>query len=107
MESRREGMMPGSSEKEEEYFARLEIKRRLEAEAKRAQALAEEDKKRLKELHYMHCPKCGTRLAEESLESVVVDVCPACHGLWLDDGELAKVSEGKKGVLGAIRGLFS
>jgi len=100
--------MPGSrSEKEEEYFAQIEIKRRLEAEGKRALAVAEEEKKRLKQLHYMHCPKCGARLAEESLDAVNVDICPVCHGIWLDDGELVKVIEGKKGVLGAIRGLFS
>jgi hypothetical protein len=100
--------MPGKpSENEEEYFAQLEIKRRLEAEAKRAAAMADGEKKRLKELHFMHCPKCGTRLAEETLEAVTVDVCPACHGLWLDDGELTKVIESKKGVLTAIRSLFS
>jgi len=100
--------MPGQpSENEEEYFARLEIKRRLEVEAQRAHAQAEEEKKRLKELHFMHCPKCGTKLAEESLEKVTVDVCPVCHGIWLDDGELTKVIESKKSVLAAIRGLFS
>jgi ribosomal protein L31 len=100
--------MPGQpSEKEEEYFARLEIKRRLDAEAKRAKDLAEEEKKRLKELHHMHCPKCGTSLSEESMDTVTVDICPNCHGIWLDDGELAKVIEGKKGVLASIRGLFS
>ena len=95
------------SEQEEEYFAKLEMKRRLEEQAKRAQALAEEEKKRLKELHFMHCPKCGSSLNEESLEGVTVDVCPVCHGIWLDDGELVKVIESKKGVLTAIRGLFS
>jgi hypothetical protein len=100
--------MPGQpSENEEEYFARLEIKRRLEVEAKRAQAQAEEEKKRLKELHFMHCPKCGTKLSEESLEKVIIDVCPVCHGIWLDDGELTKVIESKRGVLAAIRGMFS
>jgi RNA polymerase-binding transcription factor DksA len=100
--------MPGQpSENEEEYFARLEIKRRLEAEAKRALAQAEEEKKRLKDLHFMHCPKCGNALSPESLEKVTVDVCPVCHGIWLDDGELTKVIESKRGVLGAIRGLFS
>jgi hypothetical protein len=100
--------MPGQpSEKEEEYFARLEMKRRLELEAKRAASMAEGERNRLKELHFMHCPKCGADLSEQQLEDVTVDVCPACHGVWLDDGELAKVTEGKKGVLGKIRGIFS
>ena len=95
------------SEQEDEYFARLEIKKRLEQQARRAQELAEAEKKRLKELHYMHCPKCGTSLSEENLEGVAVDVCPACHGIWLDDGELSKLTEGGKSLFGKIRGLFS
>lgn len=95
------------SEKEDEYFARQEIKRRLEEQARQAKAMAEEEKKRLKELHYLHCPKCGTKLDEEMLEGVAVDLCPACRGVWLDDGELAKLAESSKGVLGKIRGLFS
>lgn len=95
------------SEHEDEYFAKLEIKKRLELQAKRAQELAEAEKTRLKELHYMHCPKCGTTLSEEHIEAVAVDVCPSCHGVWLDDGELPKLTEGGKGVFGKIRGLFS
>ena len=95
------------SEQEEEYFARIEMKRRLDAEAKKIQAMAQGEKARLKELHFMHCPKCGSQLQEETLQEVTVDVCPACHGIWLDDGELTKVVEGKKGVFAAIRGLFS
>ena len=60
---RRHGEIPMGlqkpSEKEEEYFARQTIeKRRLEAEAAR-DAMASEEKTRLKELHHMHCPKCG------------------------------------------------
>ena len=95
------------SEQEEEYFAKLEIQRRLQEQAKRAQALAEEEKKRLKELHFMHCPKCGTPLQEELLEGVAVDICPGCHGVWLDDGELAKLTEGGKSLFSFLRGVFS
>ena len=95
------------SENEEEYFARLEMERRLENQAKQARAVAEDERKRLKELHFMHCPKCGTRLSEESLESVAVEVCSNCHGLWLDEGELGKIIDGKKGVLHSVRSLFS
>ena len=95
------------SEQEEEYFAKLEIQRRLQEQAKRAKALAEEEKKRLKELHYMHCPKCGTPLQEELLAGTTVDICPGCHGVWLDDGELAKLTEDTKGLFSFLRGVFS
>ena len=94
------------SEHEDEYFARLEIKKRLEEQARKAQAVAEDEKKRLRELHFQHCPKCGMKLHEEVMESVTVDICPACHGVWLDDGELAKLTEAKAGVLHSLRRLL-
>ena len=53
------------SEKEDEYFVRLELKKRLELQAQQAAAMAESEKKRLRELHYLHCPKCGQKLAPE------------------------------------------
>ena len=95
------------SEKEDEYFARLEIQRRLQAQAQKAQALAEEEKKRLKELHYHHCPKCGTKLEEAVMEGVTVDICPGCHGIWLDEGELEKFTAAAKGVFASLREVLS
>jgi hypothetical protein len=94
------------SDPEDEYFAKLEMRKRLEEQARRAAAESEEEKKRLRELHYQHCPKCGTKLLEEVMDGVTVDICPACRGVWLDDGELAKMTESKPGVLGSIRRLF-
>ena len=94
------------SDPEDEYFARLEMRKRLEEQARQAAAMAEEEKKRLTELHHQHCPKCGTKLHEEVMEGVTVDICPACHGVWLDDGELAKLTETKSGVLQSLRRLF-
>lgn len=94
------------SDPEEEYFARLEMQKRLEEQARRAAAASEEEKKRLRELHYQHCPKCGTQLHEEVIKEVTVDICPACHGVWLDDGELVKMTESNRGILKSVRRLF-
>ena len=94
------------SEKEDEYFARQEMKKRLELQAKQSAAMAEEEKKRLRELHYLRCPKCGNELDETVMDEVTVDICPTCHGVWLDDGELAKLTGSKSGVLQSLRGLF-
>ena len=94
------------SEKEDEYFVRLELKKRLEQQARQAAAMAEDEKKRLKELHHLHCPKCGNRLEETVMDEVTVDICPACHGVWLDDGELTKMTESKSGVLQSLRRLL-
>jgi uncharacterized protein len=99
-------MIDKPSEPEAEYFARVEAQKRLDAERKRAAAVATEEKARLKDLHFMHCPKCGTHLHDEILEGVSVDICPSCRGIFLDDGELAKLTERPKGVLSKVRGLF-
>jgi Zn-finger nucleic acid-binding protein len=46
----------------------------------------------------MTCPRCQTPLRERERETanrdiVVMDVCPNCGGLWLDRGELEKLSQ--------------
>jgi hypothetical protein len=94
------------SEREDEYFAREEMKKRLEKQRQQAASMAEAEKTRLKELHYLHCPKCGNSLEETVMDEVTVDICPACHGVWLDDGELAKLTETKSGVLQSLRRLL-
>lgn len=36
----------------------------------------------------MECPACGTTLVSLEYESVEVDYCAACQGVWLNAGEL-------------------
>jgi regulator of protease activity HflC (stomatin/prohibitin superfamily) len=87
------------TEKEEEYIARKEFERRREAEEKKRQQLEQAEKQRLKELHYMHCPKCGMNLVEIDYNGIEVDKCSACEGVWLDAGELEAVASlEKKGL---------
>jgi Zn-finger nucleic acid-binding protein len=37
------------------------------------------------------CPRCLVALDARTLNDVVIDQCPRCHGLWCDAGELAAV----------------
>lgn len=99
-------MIEKPSQPEDEYFARIEAQKRLNAHVKRAAAVAVEEKLRLRELHFMHCPKCGTKLHEEALDGISVDLCPSCRGIFMDDGELIKLTERPKGILSKVRGLF-
>ncbi|QUW22159.1 zf-TFIIB domain-containing protein [Sporosarcina sp. Marseille-Q4063] len=40
----------------------------------------------------MKCPKCvEVELQEIKKESVFIDVCPTCKGIWLDRGELEMI----------------
>ena len=42
----------------------------------------------------MKCPRDGKSLVQETYEGeVVVDRCPTCEGVWLDNGELKQVQE--------------
>lgn len=39
------------------------------------------------------CPKDGQQLSTVDHLGVMVDVCPACGGMWLDKGELEQVAK--------------
>ena len=45
----------------------------------------------------LSCPDCGEGLSGCVLRSVAVDLCKACGGLWLDAGELYRLSVGERG----------
>jgi hypothetical protein len=95
------------SESEEEYFARIEFERRKKIEKEKQQKLAEAEKKRLRDLHYLKCPKCGMDLIEIDYKSIKVDKCSGCDGVWLDAGELESVAKMETSVAGRIFGLFT
>lgn len=39
----------------------------------------------------MKCPSCNTELLMTERQSVEIDYCPSCRGIWLDRGELDKL----------------
>jgi ribosomal protein L37AE/L43A len=94
------------TEREEEYFARLEFERLQKIEHERQQRLAAEEKKRLKELHYMQCPKCGMKLVEIDYRGLKIDKCTECEGVWLDAGELERVAQLDKTVIDKFFSVF-
>ena len=84
------------SESEERYFKEHELRLRLDRLEREQRAVAESERTRLKELHYMHCPKCGNKLAPEQYGDVEVDVCASCKGMWLDAEELEQIVQKTK-----------
>jgi hypothetical protein len=98
--------MKKPSEKEEEYFARLEFEKRKQAEEEKQKQLAIEEKKRLQSLHHMKCPKCGMELIEIEYKNIKVDKCSACEGVWLDPGELEAVSKLEKSGMDKLFSVF-
>lgn len=72
------------SHNEDEYFARRDAELIQQLRAKRdAEATAAERK-----AHLMRCPKCGAQLQETERRGIKLDVCPECHGMWVDQGEI-------------------
>jgi len=95
------------SNAEDEYFVKedAEKKRKLALEVKKETAA--EEQRRLKELHWMHCPKCGMTMSEVKYGPVDVDVCFSCGGIYLDKGEIEHIQKkGSQGVMGSILNWF-
>jgi hypothetical protein len=93
-----------SRKREDDWFLQNEKKLLEEArkarekrEAERRARETEEQRGKLKQLHWMKCPKCGHDLKTEALEGVEVDRCTFCEGFFVDAGEL-DVLFLKKGV---------
>lgn len=101
--------------REDEWFLKNERELREAArvarekrERERAERELEDERLRLKELHFMKCPKCGHDLQERVIESVAVDVCTYCEGVFFDAGELdslfQKREDERKGLLRKLLG---
>jgi len=99
---------PGKpSSTEDEYFVRedAEKKRRLALQGKKEKQA--EELKRLKELHWMHCPKCGLQMHEVKFRGVDVDVCFSCNGVFLDHGEMEQLERPESaGLMSSVLNWF-
>ena len=80
------------------------LKRKLFRE--KAAAMSEPEKRRLRDIHFMRCPKCGLELEEILLRGVKIDKCFGCGGLWLDSGELEELTTREHADLQAVADVF-
>ena len=73
---------------EDEYFRRKEreLIERLHAQR------SEEERHGKEEGAVVHCPKCDGSLKEVTYEGVAIDRCEKCNGIWLDAGELERLT---------------
>lgn|SRR5687768_14804984 len=94
------------SKAEDEYFARQELERRKKWAQEQATKMAAEEKERVKQAHWMKCPKCGMDLQEIELHGVKVDQCAHCGGIFLDAGELEQIEKHDEGVIGRVFSIF-
>ncbi len=92
-------MKPNTAEDQRVWIQ--ERNRQSEKRQLEQRAATEMEKRRLKELHWMHCPKCGQELVTENRGPVKIDLCPNCRGLWLDANELEIILKNEGGFLAA------
>jgi Zn-finger nucleic acid-binding protein len=95
------------SSTEEEYFVRedAEKKRKIALDLKKSLDAAEQ--KRLRDLHFMRCPKCGMEMHEVRYGGLDVDACFSCGGVFLDKGEIDVIAQPEqKGIMAAILNWF-
>ena len=74
---------------ENEYFHRKE----QELLAKMKAKIQAEESKSLE----LKCPKCDGTMHATDFDSIKIDVCDKCHGVWLDAGELAQITNKEDG----------
>ena len=94
------------TEREEEYFARMEFERLQKIEEEKHKKLEQEQRKQLRDLHHMRCPKCGMELIEIDYKGIKIDRCSECVGVWLDAGEMESVSKLEKSGLEKFFSIF-
>ena len=82
------------SDKEDEYFMKLDQERLGKMRSSLNKKREEEFKLHRKDAHWMKCPKCGHDLEEISYQEVMIDRCTECKGVWLDHGELELLGKG-------------
>lgn len=95
------------SDKEDEFFARQEFEKKRKLEEEKQKQLADAERQKAKDLHFMKCPKCGMGLVEIDYKSLKIDKCSSCQGVWLDAGELEQVAKLEKGALDKLFSVFT
>jgi hypothetical protein len=89
--------------RENEWFLQNEArlleearKAREKREIERRERESAEEGHRLRELHFMKCPKCGHDLRAEALEGIEIDRCTFCEGFFMDPGEIEELFRKKQ-----------
>ena len=94
------------TEQEDEYFARIEREMKEKIAGQKKKHASKEEREKLKELHFMKCPKCGMDLIEIDFRGMKIDECSACRGIWLDAVEFDAMVKMDKPVLERLFNVF-
>ena len=100
--------MSDHSSPEEKYFARLDAEKKERLASQLADADAIKHAAELKDLHYMHCGKCGQEMITTNFKGVEIEVCPGCGAVLLDPGELEELAgDDRSGLVRTLGSLLN
>jgi hypothetical protein len=91
---------------EEEFFARENLAKLKKLAMEKRNRLDQEEREKLKKLHWMRCTKCGSEMQEILFRGVTIDKCLTCGGVYLDQREFEKLAGKESGFLPSILSLF-
>jgi hypothetical protein len=94
------------TEHEDEYFVRIEQELKKKIKEQKNKRTSDEERNKLRELHFMKCPKCGIDLIEIDFRGMKIDECSACRGIWLDAVEFDSMVKMDKPVLKRLFNVF-
>jgi Zn-finger nucleic acid-binding protein len=95
------------SSTEDEFFAKEDVEKKRKLALSVAKELAAGERKRLRDLHHLHCPKCGMKMQQLKLRGLEVEVCFACGGVFLEKGDIDVIAAPEqKGIMAAILNWF-
>jgi uncharacterized protein len=94
------------TEHEDEYFARIEQELKKKIKEQKNKWTSDEERDKLRNLHFMKCPKCGIDLIEIDFRGMKIDECSACRGIWLDAVEFDAMVKMDKPVLERLFDVF-
>lgn len=77
---------------ESEYFSRVELEKLKHLVESKKHKLKAEELQRLRDLHHGKCSRCGFEMHTVPFKGVAVDKCLHCGGVFLDQGELEKLT---------------
>jgi len=90
--------MSTANDREDRWFRKNERKLLEDVRREREKRLEvyrqeteKEQRDRLRQAHWMKCPKCGNDMRTEQLEGVEIERCSVCGGMFFEHDELQTV----------------